>query len=286
MDNLLRIAVQKKGRLNDRSLKLIRDCGIDYTVSNGQLKARADNFPLEILLLRDDDIPGYVADGVADLGIVGRNEVEERRKPVDIIKDLGFSRCKLSIAIPRDRPYQKISDLNHLNIATSYPNILTDFLLKTGVRASIHHISGSVEIAPAIGLTDAICDLISSGSTLLNNGLREVETVFLSSAVLITRKDLRSTKLNILDKLMLRINAVIKAEKFKYILLNAPEQAIENIRLILPGMKSPTISPLSEPGWKSVQSVVREDEFWEIVEKLNKLGAQGILVMPIEKMVY
>ncbi len=286
MKEKIRIAVQKNGRLNKRSIELIKQCGIDYTVSNGQLKASAENFPLEILFLRDDDIPRYVSDGVADSGIVGLNVVKEKETPVEVIKKLGYACCRLSIAIPRSISYNGIKDLNSFRIASSHPNILRKYLEESGLISEIHEIKGSVEIAPAIGLTDAVCDLVSSGSTLLSNGLKEVEVILRSEAVLVSRKDLPESKRKILKKLLLRINAVLKADDHKYILLNAPVGSLAAIRDLLPGMKSPTISPLAESGWVSVQSVVREDEFWEIVEKLNIIGAEGILVMPIEKMVF
>jgi ATP phosphoribosyltransferase len=281
----LRIAVQKKGRLSEKSLGLIKDCGIDYISSNHQLIAPSTNFPLEFLFLRDDDIPGYVSDGVADIGIVGRNEVDEKGQKVDIIEDLGFAACRLSIAVPNSREYESIKDLEDQIIATSYPNILQKYLDEKNITAEIHEISGSVEIAPSIGLTDAICDLVSSGSTLKHNGLKEVEIIHKSSALMIGQMGMSPEKKEILNKLLIRIRAVQRAKKFKYILLNAPNDAIDKITALLPGVKSPTIMPLKEEGWSSIHSVVQEDEFWDIIEKLNEYGAQGILVAPIEKIV-
>lgn len=282
---MIRLAIQKSGRLSEDSLNLIRECGISFVNSSLKLKTEATNFPLEILFLRDDDIPGYVADGVADIGIVGENVlVEEGRQELEV-KKLGFSRCRLSIAVPKTDAFENISALEGKNIATSYPAILQAYLTGEGVKAHIHTISGSVEIAPSIGLADAICDIVSSGSTLISNGLREVETVFRSEAVLIANQALSEEKSQILNQLLFRIDAVRKAQKAKYILLNAPNKAIPQIKSLLPGMKAPSILPLAEEGWSSVHSVVNEDDFWEIIEKLRDAGAQGILVVPIEKMI-
>lgn len=285
MKDILRIALQKSGRLNEDSVQLIRRCGINIPTQNGTLKSAASNFPVEFLYLRDDDIPGYVSDGVADLGIVGDNVAAEKGKEIDKIEYLGFGQCRLSIAVPKSRIYSTINDLNGLSIATSYPNILSNFLKNKNIKADIHQISGSVEIAPGIGLADAICDLVSSGSTLLSNGLKEVEEVFRSEAVLIGNKNLSNEKKEILKDLLFRIKSVRKAQSFKYILLNAPDTAIEKISAILPGMKSPTIMPLAEKGWISMHSVVEENAFWEIINNLKQAGAQGILVLPIEKMI-
>ena len=285
MKNILRIALQKSGRLNEDSVQLIRRCGINLPTQNGTLKSAASNFPVEFLYLRDDDIPGYVSDGVADLGIVGDNVATEKGKAVDRIAYLGFGQCRLSIAFPKSQTYSTINDLNGLSIATSYPNILSEFLKNKNVKADIHQISGSVEIAPGIGLADAICDLVSSGSTLLSNGLKEVEEVFRSEAVLIGNKNMSEEKKEILKDLLFRIKSVRAAQSFKYILLNAPDSAIEKISAILPGMKSPTIMPLAEKGWSSMHSVVEENTFWEIINNLKQAGAQGILVLPIEKMI-
>jgi ATP phosphoribosyltransferase len=281
----LRIAIQKSGRLSEDSLKLIKECGIEFNNGTGKLKAEADNFPAEFLFLRDDDIPGYVADGVADIGIVGENVMIETAKNVTVARKLGFSKCRLSIAVPRTKDYKGIQDLQNSGIATSYPRILTDFLQKNGIQADIHEISGSVEIAPSIGLADAVCDIVSSGSTLMSNGLKEVETVFKSEAVLIASPTLPLEKQKILDKLIFRIKAVQAAKNNKYILLNAPNHKIPEIISILPGMKSPTIVPLAMEGWSSLHSVINENAFWQIIEKLQEAGAEGILVVPIEKMI-
>ena len=282
---MIRLAIQKSGRLSEDSLNLIRECGISFINSSLKLKTEATNFPLEILFLRDDDIPGYVADGVADIGIVGENVLVEAGQQELLMQRLGFSKCRLSIAVPKSVEYNSISDLDGKNLATSYPNLLQSFLDGQGVKAHIHTISGSVEIAPSIGLADAICDIVSSGSTLISNGLREVERVFKSEAVLIASPNLSEEKADILAQLLFRIKSVQKAQKAKYILLNAPNHAIETIKSLLPGMKSPSILPLADEGWSSVHSVVNEDDFWEIIEKLKDAGAQGILVVPIEKMI-
>lgn len=282
---VLRIAIQKSGRLSEDSLKLIKECGIDVSSVGAQLKATASNFPIEILFLRDDDIPGYVADGVSDLGIVGENVSVEKNKNVEEIKKLGFSKCRLSIGVPKAFEYKGISSLNGLSIATSYPNILSDYLKKNGVKSDIHEISGSVEIAPGIGLADAICDIVSSGSTLISNGLKEVETVFKSEAVMIGYPGLSASKKLILAELLFRIESVNNAKNTKYILLNAPNHAIDTIISLLPGVKSPSVMPLVEPGWSSLHSVVKENEFWEIIGKLREAGAEGILVLPIEKII-
>jgi len=281
----LKIAIQKSGRLYEDSVKLLKECGIDFNNSLNKLKTDASNFPLEIFFLRDDDIPQYVADKVADIGIVGQNVVAEKQKDVTTIERLGFGKCQLSIAIPKDKKYNGIKSLQGKRIATSYTNILTDFLKKNKVKAEIHEISGSVEIAPGIGLAEAICDLVSSGSTLFSNGLKEVEMVMKSEAVLIGNPSLSKAEKAIVDKLMFRIQAVKKAKKNKYILLNAPNKNLDKIVSLIPGMKSPTILPLADKGWSSIHSVVVEDEFWEVIEKLKANGAQGILVIPIEKMV-
>lgn len=282
---MLRLAIQKSGRLSEDSLKLIRECGISFITSSLKLKTESTNFPLEILYLRDDDIPGYVADGVADIGIVGENVLVEEGMQALAVEQLGFSKCRLSLAVPKADEYQDITDLQGKNIATSYPNLLQAYLDERGVQAHIHTISGSVEIAPSIGLADAICDIVSSGSTLISNGLKEVERVFKSQAVLIANGGLSAEKKAILDKLLFRIHAVQRAQKAKYILLNAPNDKVGIISDLLPGIKSPTILPLAEEGWSSLHSVVNEDDFWEIIEKLKDAGAQGILVVPIEKMI-
>ncbi len=282
---MLRLAIQKSGRLSEDSLKLIRECGISFITSSLKLKTESTNFPLEILYLRDDDIPGYVADGVADIGIVGQNVLVEEGKQALTVEKLGFSKCRLSLAIPKSDRYESIQDLNGKNIATSYPNLLQAYLDEQGVKAHIHTISGSVEIAPSIGLAEAICDIVSSGSTLISNGLKEVERVFKSEAVLIANDKLSEEKRQILNKLLFRIKAVQRAQKAKYILLNAPNDKLQEISDLLPSIKSPTILPLSESGWSSLHSVVNEDDFWDIIEKIKAAGAQGILVIPIEKMI-
>lgn len=281
----LRIAIQKSGRLSEESIRLLKDCGIDISNGLNKLKAEATNFPLEVFFLRDDDIPEYVEDGVADIGIVGENVLLEKNRNVKTVDKLGFGKCRLSIAIPRDKKFKSIKDLNKLRIATSYSSILSQYLKSKKVKAEIHEISGSVEIAPGIGLADAICDLVSSGSTLLSNGLKEVEVVLRSEAVLVSNKNLSKDKKELLNKLLFRIKALRSAKSNKYILLNAPNKNLKAICNILPGMKSPTILPLEEKGWSSVHSVVKEDQFWDIIEKLKNNGAQGILVVPIEKMI-
>ncbi|GAB3021435.1 ATP phosphoribosyltransferase [Cyclobacterium sediminis] len=284
MENIIRIAVQKSGRLSDDSLKLIKECGIKFHNGTGKLKSSSTNFPIEFLFLRDDDIPGYVADGIADLGIVGENELVEKDKNVSVLKKLGFSKCRLSLAIPKGEDYSGINYFEGKNIATSYPKILGNFLKKVNINADIHEISGSVEIAPSIGLAEGICDIVSSGSTLMMNGLKEVEEIFQSQAVLISNKDINSEKQATVEKLLFRMGAVQEGKKNKYVLLNAPNDSLERILSLIPGMRSPTILPLAEEGWSSVHSVISEDQFWENIEELRKAGAQGILVVPIEKM--
>lgn len=282
---MLKIAVQKSGRLYEDSVKLLKECGIDLNNGNKQLKTIASNFPLEVYFLRDDDIPQYVFDGVADVGIVGENVLLEKQKDIKLVMRLGFSKCRLSIAVPKSATYRTVDDLKGLKIATSYANILQDFLNRNNSNAEIHEISGSVEIAPGIGLADAICDLVSSGSTLFTNGLKEVETILYSEAVLAANKNLSAEKETILAKLLFRINAVKAAKNNKYIMLNAPNHQLKNIFTLLPGMKSPTVVPLAEAGWSSVQSVVKENDFWEVIEKLKAFEAEGIIVLPIEKLV-
>jgi ATP phosphoribosyltransferase len=281
----LKIAIQKSGRLSDNSKKLLEECGIKFSNGISVLKTRARNFPVELLFLRDDDIPQYVEQQVADIGILGENMVLEKNKDVNIIEQLGFAHCRLSLAIPKEETYTGIKYLTNKKIATSYPNILSGFLKKNSISAEIEEISGSVEIAPGIGLADAVCDIVSSGSTLLTNGLLEVETILKSQAVIIGNKNLSREKNAILNKLLFRIRATKNAKENKYILLNAPEAAVEKICAILPGMKSPTIVPLVEKGWCSLHSVVKEDEFWERIDQLKAEGAEGILVIPIEKMI-
>lgn len=285
METTLRIAVQKKGRLSEDSLKLIKECGIKFNNGTGKLKSNATNFPLEFLFLRDDDIPGYVQDGIADIGIVGANEAEEKDKTVDWVKKLGFSKCRLSLAIDKNLPYNSVQDFAGKRLATSYPKILGDFLSANGVEADIHEISGSVEIAPSIGLAYGICDIVSSGSTLMSNGLKEVEVIYKSEAVMLANPGLSAEKRAILDRLIFRMESVQAAKNNKYILLNAPNGAVDDIINILPGMKSPTVLPLATDGWSSVHSVIKEDDFWQVIEDLRKAGAEGILVVPIEKMI-
>lgn len=285
MEGLLKIAVQTKGRLNEDSLKLIDEAGIKLPLSTRKLISTASNFPLEALFLRDDDIPQAVAMGVADIGIVGENEMLEKKENVVVAKRLGFSKCRLSLAIPKDDEYSAIEYFNGKKIATSYPEILKDYFRKNNIKAEIHVITGSVEIAPGIGLADAIFDIVSSGSTLVSNRLKEVEVVVKSEAVLIANPNLSEVKQAILDELIFRMESVQRAEKKKYILLNAPNEKLAEIESYLPGMKSPTIMPLAEEGWSSVHSVIEEKDFWEIIGKLKAAGATGILVIPIEKMI-
>ena len=282
---VLKIAIQKSGRLNEDSVRLLKECGMEISNGLNKLKAEAANFPLEVYFLRDDDIPQYVEDGVADIGIVGENVLLEKNKKVKVVDKLGFGKCRLSIAIPKDKTYKSIKDLNGMRIATTYSKILSSYLKSQKIKADIHTISGSVEIAPGIGLADAICDLVSSGSTLLTNGLKEVEVVLKSEAVLIANKKLNKKQNEILKQLLFRIKALRSAKKNKYILLNAPNNKLKSICNVLPGMKSPTILPLAKKGWNSVHSVIKEDDFWNIIEKLKINGAQGILVVPIEKMI-
>lgn len=282
-DSILRIALQKSGRLSEDSFGLFKECGIKFESGTGKLKTSSSNFPAEFLFLRDDDIAGYVEDGVADIGIVGENVYVESNRKVEITYRLGFSKCRLSIAVPRGVDY-KLENVK--SIATSYPRILGNFLKERGIKAEIHEISGSVEIAPSIGLADAVCDIVSSGSTLLSNGLKEAETIFRSEAILISNKKLAKAKLETLNKLLFRIKAVQTAQNYKYVLLNAPNDKLDEIIAQLPGMKSPTVVPLAQEGWSSVHSVLEENQFWDNIEALRAAGAQGILVVPIEKMIY
>lgn len=285
MNEIVRIAVQTKGRLNEESEELIKECGIKLTIGKRQLLSPAKNFPAEILYLRDDDIPETVADGVADIGIVGENEMLEKDKDVVLVKRLGFSKCRLSLAIPKGEEYSGIEWFNKKTVATSYPVILQKFFSEKKIDASIHVITGSVEIAPGIGLSDAIFDIVSSGGTLVSNGLKEVEVVTPSEAVLIATPNLPPEKKAILDELIFRIESVDRSKGKKYIMLNAPNGKLPQIIEMLPGMKSPTIMPLAESGWSSVHSVIEEKFFWENISKLKALGAEGILVLPIEKMI-
>jgi ATP phosphoribosyltransferase len=281
----LRIAIQKSGRLYEDSVQLLKECGIDLRNVKDRLKTESDNFPLEVFFLRDDDIPQYVEDGVADIGIVGENVLYEKNKKAAIVEKLGFGKCRLSVAIPRSQQYEGVQSLEGKRIATSYPYLVNEFLAKNNVQAEIHEISGSVEIAPGIGLADVVADLVSSGSTLLMNGLKEVEVLLQSQAVLIRNNDLNEAQQKLVDKLVFRIRSVKKAKHNKYILLNAPNDKVQDIIALLPGMKSPTVLPLAEQGWSSVHSVLSEDTFWDIIEQLKAAGAQGILVVPIEKMI-
>lgn len=282
---IVRIAVQKSGRLQEGSIQLLKESSLRFSNGKDQLKTKAVNFPVELLFLRDDDIPQYVEDGVADAGIVGENVFIEKQKNNKLVNRLNFGICRLSLAVPRSVEYTNIQWFNGKNIATSYPFIVRQFLEQNNIQAGIHEISGSVEIAPGIGLADAICDIVSTGSTLLSNGLKEVEVVLRSEAVLIASPDLSAAKQSILDKLLFRIEAVQKAKNNKYILLNCPNEAIEPITRIIPGMKSPTILPLAKKGWSSLHSVVDENDFWEKIDQMKALGAEGILVIPIEKMI-
>jgi len=281
----IRIAVQKSGRLYEDSVKLLKECGIELRNVKDRLKTESDNFPLEVFFLRDDDIPQYVEDGVADIGIVGENVLFEKNKKTTVVEELGFGKCRLSIAVPRSQQYDGVATLKGKRIATSYPFLVNSYLKQHNVEADIHEISGSVEIAPGIGLADVVADLVSSGSTLFMNGLKEVETILQSQAVLIRNNGLGQKQLDLLDKLLFRIRSVKKAKRNKYILLNAPNEKIKEIIALLPGMKSPTVLPLAESGWSSVHSVLNEDAFWDKIEQLKAAGAQGILVIPIEKMV-
>jgi ATP phosphoribosyltransferase len=285
METKLRIAIQKSGRLNEDSLRLIKDCGIAVDNGTDQLKVTARNFPLEIFFLRNSDIPQYVEDGVADIAIIGENLLMEKAHEVTIVRRLGFSKCRVSLAVPKNDEYTGLNFIQGKKIATSYPNTLRQYLQKKNIEAEIHEISGSVEIAPNIGLADAICDIVSTGSTLFKNGLKEAEVLFESEAVMIAGRQLSEEAKLLLDKLVFRISAVQAARSNKYILLNAPNEKLQEIIALLPGMKSPTILPLAKEGWSSLHSVISETEFWEKIDALKQQGAEGILVVPIEKMV-
>ncbi len=282
---MLRIAVQAKGRLFEETRALLEESDIKLSTTKRTLLVQSSNFPVEVLFLRDDDIPQSVATGVADLGIVGENEFVERQEDAEIIKRLGFSKCRLSLAMPKDIEYPGLSWFNGKKIATSYPGILDAFMKSNGVKAEVHVITGSVEVAPGIGLADAIFDIVSSGSTLVSNRLKEVEVVMRSEALLIGNKNMSKEKKEILDELLFRMDAVKTAEDKKYVLMNAPKDKLEDIIAVLPGMKSPTVMPLAQDGWCSVHTVLDEKRFWEIIGKLKALGAEGILVLPIEKMI-
>jgi ATP phosphoribosyltransferase len=281
----LRIAIQKSGRLSEKSLELLKEAGISLNNGSRKLRSVAQTFPLEVIYLRDDDIPQYVEDGVAHIGIVGENEYAEKGGEVDLVERLGYARCRLSIAVPKSESYHGLEDLNDKRIATSYPVILQNYLQEHGVKAEIHVLSGSVELAPSIGMAEAIFDIVSSGSTLISNGLKEVEVVMKSEAVIIANPNLDEETQAVLNDLIFRIRSVLAAANNKYILLNAPNESLPDIINLLPGMKSPTIMPLAEEGWSSVHSVLSEKEFWVNIDRLRELGAQGILVIPIEKMI-
>lgn len=281
----LKVAIQKNGRLSEKSLDLLKNCGIRISNGNRKLKTSASNFPLEVLFLRDDDIPQYVEQGIADIGILGENEVWEKDKNVRTLEQLEFANCRLSLAIPKDIEYSGVEYFDNKRVATSYPVILSRFFQEKGLNVAIEEIGGSVEIAPGIGLADGIFDIVSTGSTLLMNGLKEVEVVTKSEAVLIASPETSSDIDQILQRLLFRIQAVKQSKANKYILLNAPNDRVDEIKAVLPGMRSPTILPLAEEGWSSLHSVIKEDDFWEIIDQLKLLGAQGILVVPIEKMI-
>jgi ATP phosphoribosyltransferase len=281
----LKIAIQKSGRLNEDSLSILKDCGIAIDNGRDQLKAAARNFPLEILYLRNSDIPQYLKDGVVDAAIIGENLLFEKGKELEVVEKLGFSKCRVSIAVPKGFIYNSIQDLRDKRIATSYPNTLQDYLNEKGIKAELHIINGSVEIAPNIGLADAIFDIVSSGSTLFKNNLREVEILLKSEAVLAVAPKLTEEKNEILQKLQFRMRSVLKARDSRYVLMNAPNDKIKAITKILPGMRSPTVLPLEEDGWSSIHTVINKDKFWEVIDELKMVGAEGILVCPIEKMV-
>jgi ATP phosphoribosyltransferase len=281
----LKIAIQKSGRLNQDSLKILNDCGIAIDNGKDQLKASAKNFPLEVFYLRNGDIPQYLRDGVVDIAIIGENVLIEKGADITVCEKLGFSKCKVSLALPKDKAYQGIQDFEGMRIATSYPNTVKKYFAQKNINAQLHIINGSVEIAPNIGLADGICDIVSSGSTLFKNNLKEVEIMLTSEAVLAVSNCLKPAAEQLLKKLQFRIQAVLKARKSKYILLNAPNEKIEAISSVLPVLKSPTILPLAKAGWSSLHSVIDKDTFWEVIDELKELGAEGILVVPIEKMV-
>jgi ATP phosphoribosyltransferase len=282
---ILRIAIQKSGRLYDDSVQLLKECGIDLRNVKDRLKTVSENFPIEVFFLRDDDIPEYVEDGVADIGIVGQNVLLEKGRKVDTVEMLGFGKCRLSVAVPKAMEYDGVQFLQGKRIATSYPHLVKQFLQSNKVEASIHEISGSVEIAPGIGLADVVADLVSSGGTLFMNGLKEVEVILDSQAVLVANSKIDADKKEILEKLLFRMRSVRKAKKSKYVLMNVPNENLDQVIALLPGMRSPTVLPLAESGWSSVHSVLSEDEFWDRIEKLRGAGAEGILVVPIEKLI-
>jgi len=285
MTKKIRIAIQKSGRLNEDSLQILKDCGVSIDNGRDQLKANAANFPLEVFYLRNGDIPQYLRDGVVDIAIIGENVLIEKGDDIAIAQKLGFSKCRVSLAVPKSTKYDSVKDFEGKKIATSYPNTVINYLNQFGIKADLHIINGSVEIAPNIGLADGICDIVSSGSTLFKNNLKEVEVMLKSEAVLAVSPKIDTERQAILDKLLFRIRAVLKGRDYKYVLLNAPNDRLEEIIGLLPGMKSPTVLPLAEEGWSSVHSVIDKHEFWEVIDKLKDSGAQGILVSDIEKMV-
>ncbi len=281
----IKIAIQKSGRLNEDSLKILKDCGVSIDNGRDQLKAVARDFPLEVFFLRNGDIPQYLRDGVVDIAIIGENILVEKGEDLRVAEKLGFSKCRVSLALPKSKPYSSLQDLNGKKIATSYPNTVRQFLEGKGIQAELHIISGSVEIAPNIGLADAVCDIVSSGSTLFQNNLKEVEVLLYSEAVLAVSPKIAPAQQEILEQLRFRIQSVLKARKFKYVLMNAPNDRLQDIIALLPGMRSPTVLPLAEAGWSSVHTVIGNDRFWEVLDQVKKAGAEGILVCPIEKMV-
>ena len=282
---MIRLAIQKSGRLNNDSLSLLKDCGINIENGKDQLKTSATNFPVEVFFLRNGDIPQYLRDGVVDLAIIGENLLKEKGSDLEIIEKLGFSKCRVSIAFPKEVEFKSISDLNEKRIATSYPNTVKTFLKKNQINAELHVINGSVEIAPNIGLADAICDIVSSGSTLFKNNLKEVLLIAKSQAVLVKSNELTNEQIEIVNKLLFRLKSVLRAKKSRYILLNAPNEKINAISSILPVLKSPTVLPLAQKGWSSMHSVINSEDFWEVINQLKENGAEDILVCPIEKMV-
>lgn len=281
----IRIAIQKSGRLNEESLQILKDCGISIDNGKDQLKASSRNFPIEVFYLRNGDIPQYLRDGVVDIAIIGENVLIEKGEDISIAEKLGFSKCKVSLAVPKSVKYNSVKDLEGKRIATSYPNTVLSYLKEKGVNADLHIINGSVEIAPNIGLADAICDIVSSGSTLFKNNLKEVEIMLTSEAVLAVSPKISAERRDLLQKLQFRIQSVLRARSSKYVLLNAPNDKLEGILKLLPGMRSPTVLPLAEEGWSSVHTVINKDKFWEVIDELKSAGAEGILVCPIEKMV-
>ena len=282
---MIRLAIQKSGRLNKGSLNLLSDCGISIENGENQLKVSARNFPIEIFFLRNSDIPQYLIDGVVDLAIVGENLLEEKAVDLKVIEKLGFSSCRTSIAVPKNIQFNGIQDLDGKRIATSYPNTVNSFLKKNKIKADLHIINGSVEIAPNIGLADAICDIVSTGSTLFKNNLKEVIKISDSQAVLVKGNKLKNEKLSYIEKFQFRVQSVLRAKKSKYILLNAPNNKIKSVSSILPVLKSPTVLPLAQEGWSSLHSVINDEDFWEVIDQLKEAGAEDILVCPIEKMV-